>query len=174
VVLKEESHLPLIYDRLVKNFPKPQAETLTWKDVQRPLMALIALNKSANRLLMGIILFISALGIANSILMSILERTREFGVMLAMGTSKKEVIKMVITETVLLSLVGVFLGNILGIAVTEYFHSNGFDLKWLTSQPIMVQGTIVQTVIVFLSFVVSFLPVRHVANLNVVKALRAN
>ena len=119
---------------------------MTWKDLQRPLMAMIALNKSANRLLMCIILFVAAMGIVNSILMSILERTREFGVMMAIGTYKTEVVKMVVLETFFLTCVGVIVGNLLGILVTLYFHNYGFDLKWLTSDRIVVQGTVIQTI----------------------------
>jgi len=175
-----------------KSFGKPSDsgfQILNWKQVQRPLMAMIELNKSANRLLMMIIIFVASLGIANSILMSLLERTREFGVMMAMGTTKKEVIRMVLLETLLLSSVGVAFGNILGCLVTLFFHKHGFDLAWLTSQNIVVQGTIIQTVsypqvrlgnslfislVVFsLTFVVSVIPIRHVTRLNPIKALRS-
>ncbi len=190
IVLKNETELPAVRARLERRIPKGEAEVLSWMDIQRPLMALIELNKSVNRLLMAIILCIAAMGIANSILMSILERTREFGVMMAIGTTKHEVIKMVLAETMLLSLVGVVAGNILGILLTVYFGHYGFDLKWLTSQEIVVQGTIIQTIsypkviwansavvasaILVLSAMVSFIPIRHIANLNAVKALRAH
>ena len=45
---------------------------------------------------MCVILFVAAMGIVNSILMSILERTREFGVMMAIGTYRTEIVKMVV------------------------------------------------------------------------------
>lgn len=191
IVLAGEEYLTAVQDQFLKTFSHSSSELqmLNWKEVQKPLMAMIELNKSANRLLMFIIIFVVALGIANSILMSILERTREFGVMLAIGTTKKEVVKMVIMETLLLSLVGVALGNLLGALVTQFFHYYGFDLAWLSSQKLVVQGTIIQTVsypaiqwrnsllisgIVFiLSLIVSFIPIRHVSQLNPVKALRA-
>jgi ABC-type lipoprotein release transport system permease subunit len=190
VVLKQESDLPLVQRRLKKVLPASEADILSWMEIQRPLMAMIELNKSANRLLMIVILFIAAMGIANSILMSILERTREFGVMMAIGTTKREVIKMVIVETLFLSVVGVVLGNVFGIGLTLYFNQVGFDLAWLTSQKIVVEGTIIQTVsyptvqlhnslvitlsILVLSLLVSFIPVRHIAGLNTVKALRSH
>jgi ABC-type lipoprotein release transport system permease subunit len=190
IVLKEESTLAAVQAHLKLLFPKRQAEVLSWMEMQRPLMAMIELNRSVNRLLMMTILFIAALGIANAILMSILERTREFGVMMAIGTTKREVKKMVVVETLLLSVVGVTLGNVLGIALTLYFNRVGFNLAWLTSQKIVVEGTIIQTisyptvqwgnsvtitsVILVLSLIVSFIPVRHISNLSTVKALRAH
>ncbi|NBX93303.1 MAG: ABC transporter permease [Proteobacteria bacterium] len=192
VVLKNEEGLESVQQSFVSKFgsgPNLPFQILNWKEVQKPLMAMIELNQSANRLLMFIIIFVAALGIANSILMSILERTREFGVMLAIGTTKKEVVKMVVMETVLLSLVGVALGNVLGFLVTEFFHHYGFDLAWLSSQKLVVQGTIIQTIsypeirwnnsllvsliVLVLSLVVSFIPIKHVSRLNPVNALRA-
>jgi len=131
----------------------------------------------------------AALGSANSSLMSILARSREFGVMMAVGTRKGEGVRMVIVETLLLSAIGVLIGNLFGIALTLYFNHRGFDLRWLTSQRIVVQGTIIQTVcypvvhwinsfivtaaILVLSVIVSIIPVRHISRLDTVKALRA-
>jgi ABC-type lipoprotein release transport system permease subunit len=192
IVLKTEAPLLEIQRAFSDRFGGPElakAEMLNWKEVQKPLMAVIELNNSVNRLLMFIIIFVAALGIANSILMSILERTREFGVMMAIGTTKKEVVQLVITETILLSAVGVFLGNVLGVMVTQFFHYYGFDLAWLSSQKLVVQGTIIQTVsypeihwgnsfyisaiVLSLSVIVSFIPIKHVSKLNPVIALRS-
>jgi ABC-type lipoprotein release transport system permease subunit len=92
-------------------------------------------------------------------------------------------------ETLLLSLVGIVFGNVLGLCVTEFFHHYGFDLAWLSSQKLVVQGTIIQTIsypafrlhnsilisiiVLVLSLLVSFIPIKHVSKLNPVKALRA-
>lgn len=193
IVLKTEAPLLDIQNAFAKNFGSAsaglKAEMLNWKQVQKPVMAVIELNNSVNRLLMFIIIFVASLGIANSILMSILERTREFGVMMAIGTTKREVVKLVVTETILLAVVGVVLGNILGLMVTQFFYYYGFDLAWLSTQKLVVQGTIIQTVsypevnwnnsayislmVLSLSVLISFLPIRYVSRLNPVTALRA-
>ena len=138
---------------------------------------------------MILILGVAALGIANSILMSIMERRREFGVMLAMGTGRMKVIKMVVTETLLLTTVGVALGNTFGWLVTGFFNQVGFDLKWLTSKDFVIQGALVQTVsyptvrlynsivvtsvIVILSLLVSYFPAKQAGSLTPMKALRS-
>ena len=189
VVLQNEGAISALQESFSSAFKNQPFQVLNWQEVQKPLMAIIELNESTNRLLMFIIIFVAALGIANSILMSILERTREFGVMLAIGTAKKTVVKMVVMETFLISLVGVVFGNLLGFLVTEFFHRYGFDLAWLSSQKLVVQGTIIQTIsypeirlnnsllvsliVVIVSLVVSFIPIKHVSRLNPVTALRA-
>ena len=187
ITLKKETDLEKTQADFTPAFS--DAQMLTWKEVQRPVMAIIDLNKGVNRLLMIIILSVAAMGIANSILMSLMERTREFGVMMAIGTTKHEVTGMVIAETFLLCTVGVFIGNILGVAVTSFFHRFGFDLRWFTSHGYAVEGTLIQTVtypnahwwnsmwitgiILVLSLVVALIPARHIAKLSAVQALRA-
>lgn len=192
IVLKSETDLVPVRDSFRSFFGSPAEAKLlveSWKDLQKPVMAMIELNKSANRLLMFIILFVAALGIANSVLMSILERTREFGVMFAIGTTKVEVMRFVMVETMLLGIVGVLLGNFMGLGLTMYFGKYGFDLAWLTSQKLVVSGSIVQTVsypqihwinsfhvsltVLLFSFIVSVVPLRYISRLQPVKALRA-
>ena len=191
VVLKnEEAAVPfkILFEDVFHGDSK--LEVFSWKELQRPIVAMIELDRAVNRLLMILILCVAALGIANSILMSIMERTREFGVMLAIGTDRKEVIKMVVIETLLLTLVGVLLGNLFGWLVTGFFNQIGFDLKWLTAKDFVVQGAVVQTVsyptirfynslvvtavILTLALLVSYFPARQAGNLTPMKALRSH
>lgn len=196
VLLHKDTALTKVRDAFRSAFPEngaepdSRAQALTWMEIQRHVMGMIELNKGVNRLLMIIILCVAALGIANSILMSVMERTRECAVMMAIGTTKREVISMVVMETMLLSVVGVIFGNILGVLVTSYFTKYGFDLKWLSNQDLVVNGILMQTVsyptvqlhnsvvvtavILVLSLVVSVIPARHIARMTVVHALRSH
>lgn len=191
VTLKEEDELSLFrqsFDAL--STKEAEVQMLSWKELQRPVVAMIELDRAVNRMLMFLILGVAALGIANSILMSLMERTKEFGVMLAIGTAKEEVIRMVIVETLLLTSVGVFLGNLFGVLVTAFFNQVGFDLRWLTSKDFVIQGAVVQTVsypvarisnslvvttvIVILALAVSYFPARQASRLTPMKALRSH
>jgi ABC-type lipoprotein release transport system permease subunit len=191
MTLKNEELLSELKDSFESQFSKdPKVQILSWKELQRPVVAMIELDSAVNRMLMILILCVAALGIANSILMSLMERTREFGVMLAIGTARRDVVKMVIVETLLLTLVGVLLGNIFGSLVTLFFNQVGFDLRWLTSKDFVIQGAVVQTisypivraynsvvvttVIVVLALLVSYFPARHAGRLTPMKALRSH
>lgn len=190
IVLKNEESLESFREEFEREFKaETEIQMFSWKELQRPVVAMIELDRAVNRMLMILILGVAALGIANSILMSIMERTREFGVMLAMGTGRWDVIKMVLVETLLLTSVGVFLGNVFGMVVTVFFNQIGFDLKWLTSKDFVIQGALVETVsyptirfynslvvtlvIVILSLLVSYFPAKQAGRLTPMKALRS-
>ena len=80
-------------------------------------------------IIIGIILFALAFGIVNTMLMAILERTQEIGVMMALGMNRLRLFLLVFLETVLLTLIGTPLG--LGIAwiVTTYYNRHGLNLE---------------------------------------------
>jgi putative ABC transport system permease protein len=65
--------------------------------------------------------------VANPVLMAVLERTREFGIMLALGTSQARLLVLVFLESLLLGLAGLVAGNVVGLAVTLYFGRTGID-----------------------------------------------
>ena len=191
ITLKNEESLNEVKKSFESQFSSnSKIQIFSWKELQRPVVAMIELDRAVNRLLMILILCVAALGIANSILMSIMERTREFGVMLAIGTERREVIRMVVVETLLLTVVGVLLGNFFGWLVTGFFNQVGFDLRWLTSKDFVIQGAVVRTVsyptirfynslvvtsvILVLALLVSYFPARQAGGLTPMKALRSH
>lgn len=72
---------------------------------------------------------IVAAAVANPILMAVLERTREFGVVLSLGMTPTRLLRLVLWEAVLLGVFGVLIGNVIGLAPTLYFGSVGIDLS---------------------------------------------
>jgi ABC-type antimicrobial peptide transport system permease subunit len=67
--------------------------------------------------------------ILNTLYMSVLERTHEFGILLAIGMKPAQIGKMVWAEMIFLSLVGNGIGILLGILVTLYFQKYGISFK---------------------------------------------
>lgn len=193
VLLKSDGTLDSLRNAFQEKFDSKTQKNygfpFTWRDLQKHVTGMIELDRAFNRLLMFIILGVAAFGIANSILMSILERTREFGVMMAIGTHQSEVIRMVFVETLLICLVGVVLGNFLSFLIITYFGYVGFDLKWLSPQNLVIDGTMIQTVsyptmriinslqvtgaVLFITVLISIVPTRILSRLNPVRALRA-
>jgi putative ABC transport system permease protein len=77
-----------------------------------------------------VIIFIAlAFGILNTMLMSVLERTREIGMMVALGTSRLRIFLLVFLETAFLTLAGSPIGLVLAYVIITYFNRNGLDLS---------------------------------------------
>lgn len=73
-------------------------EVLTWKSTQAELYSLVAMDRAGNYLMQFLVGLLIAAGILNTLLMSVMERTREFGMMMAVGMSPSKIVGMVIIE----------------------------------------------------------------------------
>ena len=80
-------------------------------------------------IILGIILFALAFGIVNTMLMIVFERTRELGMLMAVGMSKSRVFRMIMLETIFLTVIGGIIGMLLSVALVGFFHQRGIDLS---------------------------------------------
>jgi ABC-type antimicrobial peptide transport system permease subunit len=81
-----------------------------------------------------LVYLVAAVGILNTQRMSALERRREFGVLMAIGMRPRRMFRMVVTESLVLGVLGGILGTALGAAVTWYHQVHGLDLALFTDQ----------------------------------------
>ena len=77
---------------------------------------------------MGIVVGIVISGIANTVLFSMMQRTREFGILLALGTQRATVGLMIALETMILGVTGTVLGTVLGLGLVKGVSINGIDM----------------------------------------------
>jgi ABC-type antimicrobial peptide transport system permease subunit len=77
----------------------------------------------------GLLIIVVAFSILNTFLMAIFERTKEFGVMMAIGTTPRRLTKVLLVESMAMTLIGIIAGIILGIVVTYYFQVHGIDFS---------------------------------------------
>jgi putative ABC transport system permease protein len=104
-------------------------EVLTWDQVEPFLKQFIELDDAFFYIMVAILFAVISIGILNTIMMSVFERVREFGVMMALGTKPRQVVGLVVQEACVLALVGIAIGATLGSGVTLYFASAGIDLS---------------------------------------------
>jgi len=104
-------------------------EVLRWYDMYPMMKQWVELENAFYYIFLSIVLLIVAAGIMNTVLMSMLERIHEFGVMIALGCSRWQLAGMVLTESMLLGLSGVVLGASAGLLLVHYFHGAGIDLS---------------------------------------------
>ncbi len=110
---------------LLKTLSGTQNEALGWLQISPQLGAIIEMVNYST-LIVGLILFLlAALGIINSMFMSIYERIYEFGVVKALGTRPSELMALILCEAMLLALLGLIFGLVLGGYGNWYFSIHG-------------------------------------------------
>ncbi|MEE8395416.1 MAG: FtsX-like permease family protein [bacterium] len=116
------------------------AVVLDWREMMPDLVKFIFLDDFGNYIWLAIILIVVLFGILNTILMSVLERTREFGMVRALGMRPGELLLLVIVETVLLAVVALAAGWALGGAGHYYLATVGLDLTQMMEPDAMSVG----------------------------------
>lgn len=101
---------------------------LDWKALTPGLDQAIKMDLVSGSIFYLILIMVVAFSILNTFLMAIFERTHEFGVMMAMGTRPGRLSRLVLMESIGMTLVGVVSGIVLGMAITAYFMVHGIDM----------------------------------------------
>jgi len=98
---------------------------LDWMEIMPGLIQGINMDLISGMIFYFILIVVVAFSILNTFLMAILERTREFGVMMAVGTTPGRLTRLLLMESAVMTLVGVFAGILLGSLITWYFQVHG-------------------------------------------------
>jgi putative ABC transport system permease protein len=107
---------------------RPPLVVLDWEALMPGLKQAISMDLVSGSIFYLILIMVVAFSILNTFLMAILERTYEFGVMMAMGTRPARLTRLVLTESIGMTLVGVVSGMLIGCLVTGYFMVHGINL----------------------------------------------
>jgi len=105
----------------------PALETMNWKEIQPDLAMLEQMAKMMYGMFMLIILAALAFGIVNTMLMVVLERTKELGMLTAIGMNKKKVFRLIMSESVFLSLIGGVIGMIISKIIISVTATRGIN-----------------------------------------------
>ena len=106
----------------------PQDRVRDWQQIQPMLATIIAQMGTSNAVILVIFISALGLGITNIMLMAVFERTREFGVLMAIGMVKRKIMGLILLESLLLGLTGAFLGLLLSVMVIALLGKTGIPL----------------------------------------------
>jgi putative ABC transport system permease protein len=162
-------------------------EVLSWKEVLPVVVEMLSMFKSFNYVIYIIVAIAMAFGIVNTILMSVLERTREIGILMAIGTRPRQVFSEVLWEGLLLGAIGVVVGWAFTGLCYAVVSKTGIDLSmWAESlkymggigailYPVITLNNVIEsTVAVFCAAALSSLyPAIKIMRLAPVKAIRS-
>ncbi len=184
VILNDDSeNLNTFRDELSSKFNN--ASIMTWKEIAPDAGMMADFMKVYYYIIMGVIFFALAFGIINTMLMSVLERIKELGMLMAIGMNKKRVFNMIMLETVFLTIVGSIAGMIIGGALIVIFGKTGMNFASVQEGfeafgwSAMVYPNIdisfffgVTIMVIIIAILSSIIPARKALRLNPVEAIR--
>jgi ABC-type lipoprotein release transport system permease subunit len=156
-----------------------------WKQLRPDALAIVGANDALSATLVFLIFLVSALGVTNTMLMSIFERKREFGVLKALGMRPAMLMAMVIAETVLLAAVAASAGLIMGWGLDElllhvglHTSNSAFSLAGANVDPVLhaaitVKGLLMPVVaLIGMALVASLYPALSAARVQPAVGMR--
>ncbi len=166
----------------------PDGVTITdWGELLPEMREAIAAFDVSRMIFVTILYLATGLGILNTIFMSVMERSREFGIMMALGLKPPQIKRMVLLESLLLGLLGTAAGLVCGFGLSYYMAAVGIDLSgWIT--PVTYAGGTIQPrlkavfeqrnfidpawLLIIVSLLAGYFPARRAAKLQPVEAIR--
>ncbi len=186
VKLREPAAMRGVIAELERAESGTPVEVMGWDALMPVLVQFIAMDDVSAWIFDFILLMLVAFGILNTIQMSVFERTREFGIMLSIGTRPSQVVAMVLAESAIISVMGVALGVLLGYASSWYFFVNPIDYSgyaqelavWGLSTTIYpadatwLNATVTAGFTFLFAMIFSIFPARRASRLRPVEAIR--
>ena len=146
-ILQGSRIVPEVVSELRAELEPSGVRVLSWREAYPELDAAVRINDYGDFIFHGILFTIVALAVLNTVLMSVLYRKREFGVLQALGLTPNETGLVVFTEGLLLTALAGIVGIALGLAVTWVFFRDGLDFSGLMNEDFTFSGIVMDPVV---------------------------
>jgi lipoprotein-releasing system permease protein len=151
-----------------------------WADMNRPLFSALWLEKMAISITIGLIVMVAALNIIASLILLVMEKSRDIAILKTMGTSSRRIMQIFMLQGLVIGLVGTAVGATLGYALCWVLDRYRLiqipmDVYQVSHVPFVVEPldfTIVVVSAVLICFVATLYPSRQASRLDPVQALR--
>jgi ABC-type lipoprotein release transport system permease subunit len=131
VISSNEKAIPSLVSQLEQSLQNEPLEIMPWYTMFPVMKEWVTLHNGFLYLFLGVVLFIVLAGQLNTLLISMLERTREFGVLMAIGTTDFQIAGILLIEGVVIGILGMILGIFLGFVIVYITGQYGIDLSIL-------------------------------------------
>lgn len=188
IKLRDENDADLVRDELRKAFAMDTYSVLTWRDKQGPLLAAVQMESAILNVLLFLIIAVAGFGILAIFFMIVVEKTRDIGILKALGASGRGIMGIFLAYGLSLGTVGSGAGMVLGLLFVVYINEIADLLGRITGQPVFDPSiyyfykipTIIDPFTVgwivcgamAIAVLASVLPARRAARLHPVEALR--
>ena len=116
---------------------------MAWPELAPELANYVQFNHGVTVVLFFIFFLVAVIGVMNTMLMAVYERTREFGMLMAVGMRPAQVIRLILTEAAGLGVASLVVGAALGVPLLWYLQVHGLDLGGATGGVVSVAGVVV-------------------------------
>jgi ABC-type lipoprotein release transport system permease subunit len=127
-----EGRLAQVVADLRRTLGSKGLEVLRWNDMFPVIQEWVTLENGFYYIFLGVVLMVVVAGVLNTVLISMLERRREFGILMALGTRSREIGAMVIAESLIIGATGTLLGSLLGLGLVGLYGHIGIDLSFMS------------------------------------------
>jgi lipoprotein-releasing system permease protein len=151
-----------------------------WMEQNKALFRALRLERVVTFITIGLIVFVAALNILISLIMMVMEKTKDIAVLMSMGTRKAQVRNVFISQGVLIGVIGTAIGLVLGYAISYaggHYHiislsPEVYSIDYVPFAPRVIDGVIVAVVAVGISFVATLYPSWSASRILPAEALR--
>ena len=133
ILLPEYRKADEVTAALQHTLPSEDYEVSTWKELLPLLTAYLAISENFLYLWFLVVFVAMGFGVVNTTLMAVFERVREFGLLKALGMKPRWIVREVLTESCLLLILGMAIGNIFGLLTSFALSGGGIDLSALAA-----------------------------------------
>jgi len=127
--LKDVDKIKSLLSIFIKKIKKHPLVVLDWKELTPGLLQSIELDLVSGIIFYFLLILVVAFSILNTFLMVIFERTKEFGVLKAIGTTPGRLTKLLLIESISMTIIGIVAGIIAGSLITLFFQGHGIDIS---------------------------------------------
>ncbi len=128
VVAYKLNEVPALTGEIIKKLNNPNLEVDPWQDFAKSFYQAMKADQQGMWIMLFVIILIVAVGVLNTVLMSVLERRREYGLLKAMGTKPRQIFALVIYEVNILAIASIIIGAGLGSLINYIFSRQGITL----------------------------------------------
>jgi lipoprotein-releasing system permease protein len=151
-----------------------------WMEQNKPLFHALNQEKLLTSIIIGLIVVVAALNILISLIMMVMEKTKDIAVLMSMGTRKAQVRNVFIAQGVLIGIIGTAIGLVLGYAISYaggHYHiihlsPEVYSIDYVPFAPRLVDGMVIALVAVGISFVATLYPSWSASRILPAEALR--
>jgi lipoprotein-releasing system permease protein len=151
-----------------------------WTQMNQNLFAALKLEKTVMFIILALIILVAAFNIASTLIMMVMEKTRDIAILKAMGATDKSIGKIFVIKGVVIGVIGTFIGVTLGFVLCKLLEKYKFielpgDVYYITTLPVrmeLLDIVLIATAAIVICFLATLYPARQASKLNPVEAIR--